>query len=101
MYSLKELDFGRIYSIYVDEQVEGEELPIIRIHISESGDVTFAYWLEEIGKWEYFNIEHHETYKNIARKFIFSKQMYLTQDLPPMDQLCNCLIEEVRHILYE
>lgn len=100
MYSLKELDFGRIYTIYVDEQLEGKELPIIRIHISESGDVNFSFWIERTGRWRYFNIEKHETYNNIARKFILSKQMYVTQDLPPMEQLCECLIEEVRYILY-
>ena len=100
MYSTKELNFGSIHTIYVENQTEGQELPVIRIHISESGDVNFAYWKNESGQWSYFNITQHETYKNISRKFILSKQMYVTQDLPPMELLCECLIEEVRYILY-
>ena len=101
MYSVNELNFGSIYTIYVNEQIEGQELPVIRIHVSESGDVDFSFWIDETGKWRYFNIEKHEIYKNIARKFYFSKHMYVTPDLPPMELLCECLIDEVRYILYE
>ncbi len=91
MYEVKGLLLGSANYIYPNDT----NLPIIRIYISNLGEVNFAFW-NNSGKWENFYIEHHDLFKKIKRRFIFSKIIYVIHDLPPIEELYECLIEELR-----
>lgn len=91
MYEVKALLLGSVNYIYPDNL----DLPIIRIYISSTGEVNFAFWNNN-GLWEDFYIDNHSLFSKIARSFLFSKPVYMINDMPPIDELTLCLIDEIR-----
>ena len=91
MYEIKGLLLGSANYIYPNDT----NLPIIKIYISNMGDVSFSFWNNSQG-WEDFEIEHHDVFKKIKRKFMFSRTIYILNDLPPVEELYECLIEELK-----